>query len=417
MRGSLQRSDVAVAGGGFIGLASALRLQQAGAEVVVIDPEIAEDAASFGNAGQIAAEIVEPLACWRTVRNAPSHLWSVGGPLAFHPPSARDWLAWSLRFLHACTGARPTAGRIALGALQAMALPAWRRLAADIGAPELLTACDQYVIGRKSTPPAVELPQGVTQHMLDPDQTSRLAALIRTDGAVGYAVSGVARLNCPAAALARLAEALQAAGGKRMRDRVASIEPRAGAARLVLASGRTLDADRVLVAAGARSAHLLRPLGAIVPLIAERGYHLHYTDHGWPRDAPTVVLEDEGALVTVFDSGLRTTGFTELARPGAAPDPAKWRRLEQIIARRAVPVRGSPRRWCGERPTLPDFLPAIGILRDSRRVLYAFGHQHLGVTLAPATAELMADLVSARPHPVLTALDLERFAHSRAAPS
>jgi D-amino-acid dehydrogenase len=47
----------------------------------------------------------------------------------------------------------------------------------------------------------------------------------------------------------------------------------------------------------------------------------------------------------------------------------------------------------GARPTLPDYLPAIGRVPGTKGVSYAFGHNHLGLTLAPITGELVAGML------------------------
>lgn len=50
--------------------------------------------------------------------------------------------------------------------------------------------------------------------------------------------------------------------------------------------------------------------------------------------------------------------------------------------------------WMGFRPSLPDSLPAIGRARGLARVIYAFGHGHLGLTQSTGTARLVADLLT-----------------------
>ncbi|MFZ2237879.1 MAG: FAD-dependent oxidoreductase, partial [Dokdonella sp.] len=77
-------------------------------------------------------------------------------------------------------------------------------------------------------------------------------------------------------------------------------------------------------------------------------------------------------------------------------------------------VRGEPTRWFGARPTLPDYLPAIGRCRAVDNVLYAFGHQHLGLTLAAITGELIAQLAAGEATDVaLAPFDLARFGKLR----
>ena len=64
----------------------------------------------------------------------------------------------------------------------------------------------------------------------------------------------------------------------------------------------------------------------------------------------------------------------------------------------------------GARPTLPDYLPAIGRSRRVGNLVYAFGHQHLGLTLAAVTGELVRTLIEQEtPMVDLTPFDLARF--------
>ena len=64
----------------------------------------------------------------------------------------------------------------------------------------------------------------------------------------------------------------------------------------------------------------------------------------------------------------------------------------------------------GGRPVLPDYLPGIGRAAGPARLFYAIGHQHIGLTMAPITAELIADLVAdRRPRQPVAAFDLQRF--------
>src|SRR6185437_3178659 len=62
-------------------------------------------------------------------------------------------------------------------------------------------------------------------------------------------------------------------------------------------------------------------------------------------------------------------------------------------------------RWYGDRPTLPDYLPIIGTAPNHHNVVLAFGHQHLGLSLAATTAELVTDVIQVRtPRLDITAL-------------
>jgi D-amino-acid dehydrogenase len=65
----------------------------------------------------------------------------------------------------------------------------------------------------------------------------------------------------------------------------------------------------------------------------------------------------------------------------------------------------------GARPTLPDYLPAIGHSARYPQLAYAFGHQHLGLTLAATTAERVAQMLLGETSDLdLQSLSLDRFA-------
>ena len=68
------------------------------------------------------------------------------------------------------------------------------------------------------------------------------------------------------------------------------------------------------------------------------------------------------------------------------------------------------REWMGYRPSLPDSVPAIGRATGNPDVFYAFGHGHLGLTQAAATARLIRDLVLGQAAPIdLSAFSPRRF--------
>jgi D-amino-acid dehydrogenase len=147
-----------------------------------------------------------------------------------------------------------------------------------------------------------------------------------------------------------------------------------------------------------------------VPLVAERGYHLRAAPNAWPLDLPPVVFEDRSIIVTRFSNCVQVAGFMEFGDPDSPPDPRKWRRLERHVAELGLPIKPPFETWMGARPTLPDYLPAIGRSTRAGNLIYAFGHQHLGLTLAPVTAEIIQALVDATaPRFDLAPFDLARF--------
>ena len=395
-------------GGGVIGMSCALALQRRGIAVSVIDPAALRPA-SLGNAGHIAVEQVEPLASFATLRNLPAQLFFRGGPVALPPREIGVWLPFALRFARAATPARFNSGKAALKAMAAAAIPAWKRQLEDAGAPELLLENGHFLVweseaaaqaGRRRW--AATDTGTVTVRSANKDELDSISAHLSQPLAGGLRFTGSAQIADLDALAAALVRAFERAGGVRVRGAAAEVRPQ----EVVLETGEALAADAVVIAAGTASARLLAPLGHRVPLIAERGYHLQAARTDWPETLPPVVFEERAMIVTRFRSGLRAAGFFEFGRPEAPPDPRKWARLRSNLDALGIAFE-APVEWVGARPTLPDYLPAI--CRSRTGVYHAFGHQHLGLTLAAATGEAIGALVSGEKPP----FDLSPFSLSR----
>jgi len=403
--------SITIIGGGVVGLSAAVALAAAGHAVTVVDDDPARQAASWNNAGHIAVEQVAPLASAASIRSAWRRRFAAGGALDLPPAMARDWLPFAARFLAASRPARFRHGSAALGTLLAAAMPAWRALVATCGAPELLREEGHLVAWESAAGAAAgtaawhAADTGIARvHDADEQDRAALAALSTRPVAGAIRFTGSGQIVDLGRLAERLEAALIAAGGRIVRD----------TATLVVERGRASvpgwPAERVLVAAGARSATLMRVAGHRAPLIAERGYHIRAAAAHWPADLPPVVFEDRSMIVTRYADRVQASSFVEFGRADAPADPRKWQRLEAHVAALGLPMAPPFTRWMGARPTLPDYLPAIGRSRRVPNLLYAFGHQHLGLTLAAVTATIVAALAEGATSPVdPTPFAIDRF--------
>ena len=406
--------DALVLGGGVVGLNIALQLQTKGLAVTLVEAEPTRTAASYGNAGHIAIEQVEPLASDAMVHSAFQRLYAFGGALDLAPRFVATWLPFGLRLMRAARPNRFARGKAALSGLMSEAMPAWRRRVADLGDPGLLKEDGHFVVWE--TPETAKAGLAAWRETdtgqavfapATPDELKSLQALTSRPiaGAIRFRKTG--QVADPARMLRLLEDTFVARGGRVIFDRVRTLHADSGTAHARLVGGDVVIADIMVLSAGVASGDLLKPLGIKVPIVAERGYHIQSATANWPAVLPPVVFEDRSLIVTRFESGLRAASFVEIGRSGAAPDRGKWRRLRRHAAELGLPFTDGAAEWMGSRPTLPDYLPAIGQVRGIANLYYAFGHQHLGLTLAPVTGEIVAGMVSGGAVP--EAFSLDRF--------
>jgi D-amino-acid dehydrogenase len=208
-----------------------------------------------------------------------------------------------------------------------------------------------------------------------------------------------------------LAAAFESCGGRLRRAEVTALQPAFGAVRVRLADGRHVDAQHVVVAAGAWSHRLARSLGDRIPLETERGYNTTLPPGAFDLRRQ-LTFPEHGFVVTPIAGGVRVGGAVELAGLDAPPNFARSRALLAKAERFLPGLRSEGgAQWMGFRPSLPDSLPVIGKATREPRVVYAFGHGHLGLTQAAATARLARELVFDLPPSIdLAPLAAARFA-------
>jgi glycine/D-amino acid oxidase-like deaminating enzyme len=409
-----QQDTIAVIGAGVIGAAVAHTLAREGRRVCLLDraePGVA--GASFGNVGHIAAELVQPLPSLSLLFGFWRELYSRGGPLDLPPRQVLRMLPWIGRFAAAtCRRAENTRH------LAPLVLPAaadWARWLEEIGRPELLRRHGHYEIGfgpqaqsRARVQARLMARLGVRTRPVSSEQIEPLQRAARAGAAAGLWFEDSAHVTDPLEAVRALAAAAMARTATFRRLEVRALRP-IGDDIEVLSEEAPLRVGAAVVCAGMGSQPLLAPFQLHAPLQAVRGYHVELPGQAPFLDAPTVYTGHH-VLVTPMTGRLRASSYMEFAPPEAPADPRKPARLRQTLRALGYPFEPEGPYWMGARPVLPDYLPGIGRAAGPARLFYAIGHQHIGLTMAPVTAELIADLVAdRRPRHAVAAFDLQRF--------
>ena len=237
---------------------------------------------------------------------------------------------------------------------------------------------------------------GVTLEELGPSEMRQLEPALAPDVQRGVFSPDCMRVANPLTLSQRLADAVARGGGTILRETVTDIEPGPDGPAAVVTDTRRHDVDRLVVAMGAFSKRWAAKLGARTPLDTERGYHLMLPKPGVELRTPLLVGDHRFGIVPM-DHGVRLAGTAELASLDAPPNYRRSRMLGRM-AQKIVPDLGldGAEEWMGYRPSMPDSLPVIGPVPGSERAFLAYGHGHLGLTLAAVTGRIVADLVSGR---------------------
>ena len=412
------QDPVIVVGAGIVGTATARALQRAGHAVTVIDSAEPGKATSYGNAGYIAIDHVLPLARPSTLRKLPQMLTDRSGPLTVHGPSIPHLLPWMARFaLAAYSNAEVKKGIDAAGYLTAQANVTWKAEIQASGLGELFKSQgalyvyeteEQFTSSEHDR--ALQKSKGLVFEVVDGARARELAPGLSDHIVRGvYYPEGMHTIN-PYKVVATLAERFTAEGGTLLRGRVRGFGREGRRVTSVKLTDQELPAKAVVIAAGRASGELTRLLGFNAPLVAERGYHVMLQPDNVRFDLP-VTPAGRGFFITPMQEGLRVAGTVELAAPH---QPPSWHRADLLVRhlKDIFPGVGGAEisRWIGERPSLPDFRPAIGRAPRLENVYCGYGHQHVGLTLATATGRLIAQQMEGEelPEPV-KACDPGRF--------
>jgi D-hydroxyproline dehydrogenase len=405
---------IAVIGAGIIGCAIAQTLAARGRPVLLLDrvgPAIA--GASCGNVGHIATEQVETLPSKQLLLGFWRQLFAFGGALDIPLLRVMSLSPWLARFARAAF--RQESNTRHLAPLVRDAANSLERLLATIGRLDLIRRNGHYAVwlGEGASERAAR--EAINAARLDVRTAPAPVELLRAVATAAHSASAAslwfpdsAHVLDPAEVVRALAIDAIKRGALIERAEVRQLQAIGNGIDITTDTGR-LSVSTVVVCAGVWSAPLLAPFQLRAPLEAERGYHVELPDHRPLADAP-LVYADRKVAVTPMAGRMRASSYLEFAGLDAPPDPRKPARLRKTLQALGYRCDSEGASWMGARPTLPDYLPGIGRLAGTANLFYAVGHQHLGLTLAAPTAELIGDLVTGRePRFDITALDLRRF--------
>ena len=409
-------NQVTVLGAGIVGVCCARFLQRAGFQVTIVDQAEPGEGCSFGNMAMVCSvDGAMPLLSLEVIRNVPLMLLDQNGPLVIrwrHLPHLLPWLA---RATHNAMPKQRIKNARALASLLRDSIRAYDDLLNGSEAKRFIYR--QGSIWAYETEAAYSASAGEREKLrslganieeLSADQLQEREPALAPIFSRAVHLHDCGQTCSPVGLTRALANDIKRDGGVFHNARVTGVEFDDDELTALRTTSETLKVEALVVAAGAWSGAVASWFGLAVPLEAERGYHS--TIHGLQVGLRRPFAHGEGNFaITQLEEGLRFGGTVELAGLEAPPSPDRARRIH-AQARRCIADMPPDQElriteWMGCRPTLPDYLPVIGPSPRHKNLWFAFGHQHLGLSLAAQTGQIIGEMLTGQ----VGAIDLSPF--------
>ena len=412
----MEKTDIAVLGGGVIGLSVALKMLNSGREVVLIDSEEPGSGTSYGNAGTIAEYAVLPVGSPEVIKRLPSLLFYKNSPMAIKRSEILSLAPWLMKFLYQSMPKQAEKNAQSIAKILVNARLRWEDLASQINGSSLLNNNGSIYIYKSKSIYDAGLKDinhrktlGLNAQMLNPSELNKLEPNINLiEGGAAY-FPDCAYMSDPGKMMKLLLNTCIEKGCQVIRQTAKNIERTNNGIKVTLDDKSTILSKHLVVSAGAFSKKFAKQAGDNIPLDVERGYHVEY-DMNEPLLNRPCCSADGGFYMSPMSGRLRVVGTVELG--GVSPKISMHRvnHLENG-ASNFFPSLGKPSRtWLGFRPSIPDSKPVISASRKGNDIVYAFGHGHIGLTLAPVTAEIVESIITGKKPPIpIHEFSVQRF--------
>jgi len=389
--------SVVVIGGGLIGLCCAYFLRARGLDVTVLESGSIGGGSSRGNLGEVVPTQVVPLSTPGILGESARSIFRPDSALYMHPQVSPELIRFMLRFMR---GTRPQNFQQAVADLQNFSrdtLELFKEMQRD--GLQLDANTDGFLFVFKTLAAAqTSLANqtaitGTQAEVLSGDEVRALEPNLSDNVAAGYLLKDNWSIN-PGAFVDGLAEKLRNESVTIIESvATTKIENDARSVKVQTTEG-TFTADTCVIAAGIYTRDLCRPLGVDLDIVAGKGYSFSVD---LPRPLTrTLQFADVHVVATPMGGEVRVAGTMELDRHREQFNPG---RIKSIVAAADPYLNGvdwNARRneWVGARPMTGDGMPIIGPLPGHPRVIVASGHNMHGVTLAPVTGRMVAEIVA-----------------------
>jgi len=415
-----RKTETLIIGGGAIGICCAFYLHQLGKKVSVIEKGEICSGSSYGNAGLIVPSHSIPLAAPGVITQGLKWMFDPESPFYIKPRLDHEFISWLCKFRGACNEANVNRALPVLSNLNAVSLELFDELAAlegiefnyeKKGVVQIFKTRKELDKGIKEARRLKEY--GIESQVLENKDLNAYCGKMRTSSVGGLFFPQDAQL-IPDRFVQQLACHIENNGVQLLTSaEVLGFEISGRKLATVKTTRGNIAVEEVILAGGSWSGNLARELQIKLPIEPAKGYSVTFKRPSSCPEIPIMMAETK-VVLTPMDDMLRIAGTLELAGFDMSINN---RRLQAIL--KSIPDYFPDfdissleliEIWRGLRPCSPDGLPYIGRPRRYDNVIIATGHGMKGISLAPITGKLVAQLAAdEQPQIDLTVLGIDRF--------
>lgn len=391
-----------IIGGGIVGLFTAYFLQKEGIEVSIIDRTDLKDNCSTGNAGMIVPSHIIPLAAPGMIAKGISWMFSSKSPFYIHPRFDYKLLQWSLLFFKSANQKQVEKAIPFLKNISLLSKSLYLQFREEH--PEATLAFQEKGLMMVYQTDAVEKEEvefahlarkhGLETEILGPTDIQKIEPNLEVKAKGAVLFPGDAHLD-PGALYSFLRKYLEEKGVQfHTETEVLGFEKSAGKVASVLTDKGKIEAEKILLCGGSWSGELAKKLGFSLPMMGGKGYS--FLQKNQPEIRQASILTEMKVAVSPYGNKIRFGGTMEIAGTNQKIDMKRVQGIFESINRYYPDFQAQfPKEteiWKGLRPCSPDGLPYIGLAPGYSNVLVGSGHSMMGISMAPATGKLLAEL-------------------------
>jgi len=390
---------VAIAGAGIVGVSCALWLQRKGFKVSLIDENEPGSGATSGCACTLATYGCIPVNDPEILGQLSRLLLDSDGPLRIDPWHVFTHLPWVVSFLRNCKKSKVDYTTRHLARLLSETSEGLMPIVKQAGAEWLLSNTGFLDLYETQSEFEHSLPKqeyraehGARFQELNTQEIQELEPAVKQTFERGLLYGDIMQVKHPQKLVEKLFDHFMASGGQHIREMAQGLIYTEDGMKIFMRSRRYLRANRFVVCAGAHSGKIEGCDIERIPLGTERGYHIQFSGYEHLIERP--ICWNRYAFYAVpMQLGLRMAGTVEISGLDKPKTPERVEYMKDKASRMFGLSEQPDSDWLGFRPTLPDALPIIGP-SNAPNTYYAFGHQHLGLTLGGITGKLISEIVA-----------------------